>query len=132
WITRPPPLPGYASVVADCKPSEAWLYDRNGRLIDSSRIDYHARRLGWVKLGDVSQITRDTLVAAEDKRCPKHNGVDWWSLAGALRDRIEGKRARGASTLSMQVAAYLAPDLATPGRRGTWDKFRQMRAARAL
>jgi penicillin-binding protein 1C len=31
WITRPPPLPGYAAVVANWKPSEAWLSDRNGR-----------------------------------------------------------------------------------------------------
>lgn len=132
WSTRPPPLPPYDKVVADWRASEAWLYDRNGRLIDSSRVDYQARRLAWVRLGDVSQVTRDTLVAAEDRRFRKHNGVDWWALAGALRDRIEGKRARGASTLSMQVAAYLAPDLAAPGHRGTWDKLRQMRAARAL
>jgi penicillin-binding protein 1C len=114
------------------QPSEAWLYDRNGRLIDSSRVDYQARRLGWVRLADVSQVARDTLVAAEDRRFRSHRGVDWWALGGALRDRAEGKRARGASTLSMQVAAYLAPDLAAPGHRGTWDKFRQMRAGRAL
>jgi penicillin-binding protein 1C len=132
WITRPPPLPNYSAVVAQWKPSEAWLYDRNGRLIDSSRVDYQARRLGWVRLADVSQVARDTLVAAEDRRFRSHRGVDWWAFGGALRDRAEGKRARGASTLSMQVAAYLAPELAAPGHRGTWDKFRQMRAARAL
>lgn len=132
WITRPPPLPPYFAVVAGWKPSEAWLYDRGGRLIDSTRVDYQARRLSWVRLADVAPVARDTLVAAEDRRFRKHNGVDWWALAGALRDRIEGKRARGASTLSMQVAAYLAPDLAAPGHRGTWDKLRQMRAARAL
>ena len=132
WITRPPPLPGYAAVVAGWKPSEAWLYDRGGRLIDSSRVDYQARRLGWVRLGDVSQVARDTLVAAEDRRFRSHDGVDWWALGGALRDRIHGKRARGASTLSMQVAAYLAPDLAAPGHRGAWDKLRQMRAGAAL
>jgi penicillin-binding protein 1C len=132
WVTRPPPLPGYETVVANWKPSEAWLYDRNGRLIDSSRVDYQARRLGWVRLADVAPVARDTLIAAEDRRFRSHAGVDWWALGGALRDRIEGKRARGASTLSMQVAAYLAPDLAAPGHRGTWDKLRQMRAARAL
>jgi penicillin-binding protein 1C len=132
WITRPPPLPGYAAVVANWRASEAWLYDRNGRLIDSSRVDYQARRLGWVRLADVAQVARDTLVAAEDRRFHSHGGVDWWALGGALRDRIDGKRTRGASTLSMQVAAYLAPDLAAPGHRGTWDKLRQMRAARAL
>jgi penicillin-binding protein 1C len=45
---------------------------------------------------------------------------------------VEGKRARGASTLSMQVAAFLAPDLAAPGSRGTWEKLRQIRAGSAI
>jgi len=132
WITRPPPLPGYAAVLANWHPSEAWLYDRGGQLIDSTRVDYQARRLGWVRLADISPVALDTLVADEDRRFRSHNGVDWWALGGALRDRVEGKRARGASTLSMQVAAYLAPDLATPGHRSTWDKVRQMRAGAAL
>jgi penicillin-binding protein 1C len=39
---------------------------------------------------------------------------------------------RGASTLSMQVAAFLSPELAAPGSRGWRDKLRQMRAGRAL
>lgn len=132
WATRPPPLPGYAAVTANWHPSEAWLYDHNGRLIDSTRVDYQARRLGWVRLADISPAARDTLVAAEDRRFRSHGGVDWWALGGAVRDRIEGKRARGASTLSMQVAAYLSPGLAAPGHRGTWDKVRQMRAGAAL
>jgi penicillin-binding protein 1C len=132
WTTLPPALPSHAAVVANWHPSEAWLYDRNGRLIDSTRVDYQARRLGWVRLADISPVARDTLVAAEDRRFRSHGGVDWWALGGALRDRIEGKRARGASTLSMQVAAYLAADLNAPGHRGTWDKLRQMRAGNAL
>lgn len=132
WITRPPPLPGYARVQRAWHPSEAWLYDRNGRLIDSSRVDYQARRLAWTPLAEVAPIARDTLIAAEDRRFRSHRGIDWWAFAGVLRDRIEGKRTRGASTLSMQVAAYLAPDLARPGRRSWWDKLRQMRAGAAL
>ncbi len=132
YITMPPPLPSYRQVVADWHPSEAWLYDRHGRLLDSARVDFAARRLGWTPLDKVSQITRNTLVAAEDRRFYSHNGVDWLALAGATRDRMERKRSRGASTLSMQVAGFLIPDLATPGARGWLDKLRQMRAAWAL
>lgn len=132
WATLPPPIPDYATVRAAWHPSEAWLYDRHGRLIDSSRVDYRARRLAWTRLDDVSRVARDVLVAAEDRRFRSHGGVDWVALAGALRDRIEGKRGRGASTLSMQVAAYLAPGLATPGSRGPRDKLRQMRAGWAI
>lgn len=132
WATRPPALPDYAAVRAGWHPSEAWLYDRHGVLIDSSRVDYQARRLAWTPLKDVSPVARDILIAAEDRRFRAHGGVDWMALSGAMRDRLEGKRGRGASTLSMQVAAYLAPDLAAPGSRGVRDKLRQMRAAWGL
>jgi penicillin-binding protein 1C len=132
WITLPPTLPDPAAARAAWKPSEAWLYDRNGRLIDSSRIDFQARRLAWTPLADVTPIARDTIVAAEDRRFREHWGVDWVALGGAMRDWWQRKRNRGASTLSMQVAAFLSPDLATPGSRGVWTKLRQMRAAWAL
>uniref|UniRef100_UPI0035CC5353 penicillin-binding protein 1C n=1 Tax=uncultured Sphingomonas sp. TaxID=158754 RepID=UPI0035CC5353 len=132
YATLPPPLPGYAHVRAAWHPSEAWLYDRNGALIDSARVDFAARRLAWTPLDHVSRITRDTIVGVEDHRFFSHSGVDWLALAGIARDRAQGERARGASTLSMQVAGFLAPDLAAPGKRRLWDKIRQMRAAWSL
>lgn len=69
---------------------------------------------------------------AEDHRFFDHGGVDWVALAGATRARIERQRARGASTLSMQLAGFLSPTLARPGARGWIDKVRQIRAGRAL
>ncbi|WP_066799928.1 penicillin-binding protein 1C [Sphingomonas soli] len=132
WVTLPPALPSYAAVRGHWKASEAWMYDRNGRLIDSARVDYQARRLAWVKLDEVSPVARDVLVEAEDRRFRSHGGIDWLATAGSLRARLSGKRGRGASTLSMQVAAYLAPELSAPGSRGLIDKLRQMRAGDAL
>ena len=132
YATLPPPLPGYLQVRNDWRPSEAWLYDRNGRLIDSARVDFAARRLAWTPLDQVSLVARRTLVAAEDRRFFSHGGVDWLALLGVARDRARGERVRGASTLSMQVAGFLAPDLAAPGTRRWWDKIRQMRMAWSL
>ncbi len=132
YATLPPPLPGYMQVRAAWRPSEAWLYDRNGTLIDSARIDFQVRRLAWTPLDHVSPVTRETIVGVEDKRFFAHGGVDWLALLGALRDKAQGERARGASTLSMQVAGFLAPDLAAPGKRHFWEKIRQMRAAWSL
>jgi penicillin-binding protein 1C len=133
WLlTLPPALPSYAETRAAWRPSEAWLYDRHGRLLDSVRVDFAARRLAWTPLPDIAPTLRETVVAAEDRRFAAHHGVDWLAVAGAARDRIQGDRPRGASTLSMQLAAYLAPDLARPGARGWRDKLRQMRAALAL
>ncbi|MBA3836630.1 MAG: penicillin-binding protein 1C, partial [Zymomonas sp.] len=132
FATRPPPMPDYAQVRAAWQPSEAWLYDRHGVLIDSARVNFAARRLGWTPLARIAPPVRDVIVAAEDKRFFAHGGVDWLALAGAARDRVAGKAGRGASTLTMQLAAYLAPELAAPGARGWRDKLRQMRAAWAI
>jgi len=127
--TRPPPMPDYAQVRRGWQPSEAWLYDRHGVLIDSSRVNFAARRLAWTPIARIAPVTRATIVAAEDKRFEAHGGVDWLALGGAIRDRIERRPRGGASTLTMQLAAYLAPELAAPGSRGWRDKLRQMRAA---
>lgn len=131
-LTRPPAMPDYASVRADWQPSEAWLYDRDGRLLDSERVNFERRRLAWVALKDINPAVRDTVVAAEDHRFWSHGGVDWLAMASAIRARWTGGRSRGASTLPMQLAAFLAPELAQPGQRGWLVKIRQMRAAQAL
>ena len=69
WIiTTPPPLPDHDGVVKAWKPSESWVYDRNGELLDSARIDFHARRLAWVPLDQISPDLVTMLVSAEDKR----------------------------------------------------------------
>ena len=72
------------------------------------------------------------MLQAEDRRFYSHRGVDFWALGGAIRDRLRGAHGRGASTLTMQLAGFLGPDLATPGARGWRDKLRQMRAAWAI
>jgi len=132
WATRPPPLPTYDQVRAAWRPSEAWLYDRHGALIDSARVDFARRRLAWTPLSAIAPAVPRAVIATEDRRFPRHHGVDWLALAGAARDRIERRRTRGASTLSMQVAAMIAPGLATPGARGWLDKLRQLRAGAAI
>jgi len=132
YTTLPPALPDFAGVRAAWYPSEAWLYDRSGVLIDSARVNFAARRLAWTPLAAISNDARETIVAAEDRRFFDHHGVDWLALAAATRDRIAARRHRGASTLTMQLAGFLSPDLAAPGTRSWWDKLRQIRAARAI
>lgn len=131
-LTFPSLLPPPSAVAGKWQPSESWLYDRNGRLIDSARVSFAARRLGWVKLADVSPVLVETVIAQEDHRFRAHGGVDWTAMLGAISARWTGEKSRGASTLSMQVAGFLWPDLAKPGSRGWLDKVRQMRAAWAI
>jgi penicillin-binding protein 1C len=130
--TLPPRLPSYQQTVARWQPSESWLYDRSGALIDSLRVNYAARRLGWVRLADMAPALPSQVIAAEDRRFYDHQGVDWLAMGSAVLARIKGQRSRGASTLSMQVAAYLTPQLSAPGARSLRDKLRQMRAGLAL
>ncbi len=130
--TAPPAMPAYAQVRGEWRSSEAWLRDRDGRLLDMVRIDHATRRLDWVPLDHIAPALRDAVIAGEDKRFLVHSGVDWVGLAGSGWAALRGRHARGASTITMQVAGYLAPDLGDPGARGLRAKLRQMRAARAI
>jgi penicillin-binding protein 1C len=130
--TKPPPMPAFNKVRADWQPSEAWLYDRDGQLLDSERVNFERRRLAWVPLKDISPAVRTAVVQSEDRRFWSHGGVDWLAIASAIRARWTGDRSRGASTLPMQLAAFLDPGLAQPGKRDWRTKIRQMRAGQAL
>ena len=134
--TKPLPMPTYTDVRAAWQPSEAWLYDRDGQLLDSERVNFERRRLAWVPLNAISPAVRTAVVKAEDRRFWSHGGVDWLAIASAVRARLTmggtGYRSRGASTLPMQLAAFLDPSLAQPGKRDWRTKLRQMRAAQTL
>lgn len=136
-LTKPPAMPAFDKVRADWRPSEAWLYDRDGQLLDSERVNFERRRLAWVPLDDISSAVRAAVVQSEDRRFWSHGGVDWLAIASAARARLTilggtGDRSRGASTLAMQLAAFLDPGLAQPGKRDWRTKLRQMRAGQAL
>ncbi len=134
WATYPPPVPDLAWQKRHWQSSEAWLYDRHGQPLEAVRIDFDQLRLGWVRLADMPPDLPDMLLQAEDRRFRWHGGVDWLALGGSLRDWVmqRGHRLRGASTITMQAAAYLWPQIGTPGQRGWLAKLRQMRAAHAL
>src|SRR3546814_4079239 len=74
------------------------------------------------------RAVRDAVVQSEDRRFWSHGGVDWLAVASAIRARLTmggtGDRSRGASTLAMQLAAFLDPSLAQPGKRDWRTKIR--------
>ena len=130
--TRPPAMPSYEETRDGWRASEAWLRDRDGRLLQTVRVDFDVRRLDWVPLAGVAPALREAVVASEDKRFAAHKGVDWRSFGGSAWAALRGRHARGASTITMQLAGFLAPELGGPGGRGFRDKLRQARAARAI
>ena len=126
-------LPTYQEVRAAHRPSDALLLDRNGEVLHELRTDLSVRRLGWVSLEEVSPALREAVVRAEDKRFFDHTGVDWQALAAAGLRGISSGTWRGASTISMQLAAQLDGELQSgQGRRSLTQKWRQVQAARHL
>ena len=126
-------IPSYGQVRSAHVKSEAVLFDRNGVVLHEMRVDKSGRRLNWTQLHDVSPAMLSAILAGEDRRFYRHRGVDWVSVAGAVFDRIAHSRTRGASTISMQLAAMLAEDLRAAGpQRSLMQKYRQIRAARSL
>ncbi len=114
------------------RPSEATLLDRRGDVLQELRVDPRGRRLTWVKLSEVSPAFRRTLLRVEDHRFAEHSGVDWRALAASAVRGLAG-RARGASTISMQLVALLEPALLAPkGRKTLAQKLGQIRAALEL
>ena len=58
----------------------------------------------WVSLDDVSPYLVAAVIAAEDTRFCLHNGIDFEAIDKALEAAENGKRLRGASTISQQTA----------------------------
>jgi len=61
----------------------------------------------WAPWRAISPHVPVAILAAEDQRFPAHLGFDFQSIADALEDRGDGRRLRGASTISQQVAKNL-------------------------
>jgi monofunctional biosynthetic peptidoglycan transglycosylase len=61
----------------------------------------------WVSWGEISGHVAVAVIAAEDQKFPLHDGFDFTAIDKALYDAGRGRRQRGASTISQQVAKNL-------------------------
>ncbi len=61
----------------------------------------------WVSLEQISPNAAIAVIASEDQQFPFHAGFDFSSIREAVRASEHGKRLRGASTISQQVAKNL-------------------------
>ncbi len=121
--------PDLAQIRQQHPSSSAWLLDRHGVAMQEIRVDFSRRQGAWQNLDAISPTLKQAVVRFEDKRFAEHAGVDMRALAHALWQNLEGERRRGASTLTMQLAGFLQPELASGARKGLWGKLRQMFAA---
>ncbi|MFA9441292.1 transglycosylase domain-containing protein [Uliginosibacterium sp. sgz301328] len=124
-------LPSFEQVRNGFVGSDATLLDRKGTPLSDVRLDFTVRRLPWTPLTALSPAMREALLAAEDKRFFEHPGVDWRAFIGAAWQNLWSHTQRGGSTLTMQVAGLLEPELRLPsrGRRSYTQKWDQSLAA---
>ncbi|MES2162800.1 MAG: penicillin-binding protein 1C [Pseudomonadota bacterium] len=126
-------VPTPEQVRAGYRSSEAQLLDRHGQPVQSLRIDMKVRRLPWVELADISPSLPAAVLQAEDQRFYEHGGVDWSAATKAAWDNLFRSRPRGASTITMQLAAQLDPRLQASAKGRSWgQKWDQIKAARQL
>ncbi|TXH90134.1 MAG: penicillin-binding protein 1C [Rhodoferax sp.] len=123
----------FEQLKAAYQPSDRLLLDRRGELLHRLRVDATVRRGQWVALADVSPALRTALVLSEDKRFFEHSGVDWQAVGAAAWANLWNTRTRGASTITMQLAALLDEDLQrSGGGRSVVQKLGQAVSATAL
>jgi penicillin-binding protein 1C len=125
-------VPTFEEVRSGHTRSESILLDRHGEILQELRTNSRNRRLEWARLEDISPALPAAILSAEDQRFYRHHGVDWKSLAGGLIGFFNSGT-RGASTITMQLAARLSSELHPTGLHRTfYQKWEQMCRARAF
>ncbi len=110
--------------------SDTLLVDRRGDPLYGIRTDKKARRLEWTKFRDVSPALLAAVISAEDRRFFQHSGVDYLSIGAAIFGGFTPESMRGASTITMQLASAVNPDIQpAKGRRSLRQKYRQIMEA---
>jgi len=85
--------------------SAVMMERRFGALIHGEK-DFHLQHR-WVAWDQVSPYVPLAMVAGEDQKFPFHHGFDFDSIQNAVDAADEGRRLRGASTISQQTAKNL-------------------------
>ncbi len=80
---------------------ETTAFIETARLRD---VEVHWR---WVPYADISDNLKRAVLVAEDMSFFSHNGFDTHELQVALREAVQRKRVRGASTITQQLAKNL-------------------------
>ncbi len=66
--------------------------------------EFGEERRTFVPIGEIPQVMKDAVLAAEDARFYQHGGVDYKGVARAALENLRDARSQGASTITMQVA----------------------------
>ena len=93
--------PGYFSGIRDPQTAEASeIYSADGKMIGK----FFSENRTPVKFEEVAPAFWKALIDTEDERFYQHYGVDPIGLVGAAKDAVVNSDARGASTITQQLA----------------------------
>lgn len=99
-----------------------YVNDENGDPVEYDRIHGVENRV-WVDFKDIPLAMREAVVAIEDKRFYKHNGVDLVRTLGAVKS-LFSKNSNGGSTLTQQLIKNLTEDNEVSLLRKVREMFR--------
>ena len=92
--------PGYSDIIKPPTFEASEIYSTDGKLIgkffkeNRSPIEFH----------EVNQVFWKALIDTEDERFYHHHGIDFRGVGGAAKDAATKRGARGASTITQQLA----------------------------
>jgi len=86
--------------------TSAFMLEASAGAALSGERNYHTD-YRWASLEQISPHAAIAVIASEDQQFPFHAGFDFDSIREAVRASEHGRRLRGASTISQQVAKNL-------------------------
>ena len=92
--------PGFYEILNPPSSVASEVYSADGKLIGK----FYNENRSPVKYEDVAPVFWDALIDTEDERFYQHRGVDFRGILGAIKDAIVHQDARGASTITQQLA----------------------------
>lgn len=95
--------PGFKAIATPPTYAASEIYSADSVLIGR----YYKENRTPVKYGEVNPMFWRALIDTEDERFYSHHGIDPVGILGALKDAITNNDARGASTITQQLAKNL-------------------------
>lgn len=92
--------PGFSAIKEAVTSEASEIYSDDGMLIGK----YFNENRTPVEYEDVNPAFWKALIDTEDERFYKHHGIDYTGLVGAVKDAVLHHDARGASTITQQLA----------------------------